>query len=343
MSYVQTVLGPVTPSELGRVLPHEHVFSLVPGPWMQGGGADRSVELAATALSALPGLGFSTLVDLSPYGVVGRAPNGENVGDLVALSQQTGLHIVAGSAIYLESFSPEWARVADVEMLTQRFIRDATVGIGTSTVRAGIYGEQATSLGEITAHEEKCLRAVARAQLVTGLAISTHTTHATMALEQLQILRSEHVELNRVVIGHMDTNADASVVREVLAQGASIAIDTIGKEVWEFFLGPASSDRGEGEFAKRAYYRSDEKRADLVAALVAEGFVDRILLGHDLTGAEVWMNPGTHGQQGYAYLATVFVPMLRERGVTEEQCERMLRANPARLLTISAEPRGEAA
>lgn len=343
MSYVQTVLGPVSPSELGRVLPHEHVFSLVPGPWMQGGGADTSVELAANALSALPELGFSTLVDLSPYGVVGRAPNGENIGDLVALSRQTGLHIVAGSAVYLESFSPDWARFADIGTLTQRFIRDATVGIGSSSVRAGIYGEQATSLGEITMHEEKCLRAVARAQHVTGLAISTHTTHATMAIEQLQILRSENVDLSRVVIGHMDTNADSSVVREVLAQGANIAIDTIGKEVWEFFLGPAPTDREEGEFAKRAYYRSDEKRADLVAGLVAEGFVDRILLGHDLTGAEVWMNPGTHGQQGYAYLATVFVPMLRERGVTQDQCERMLRANPARLLTIAGEYRGGAA
>lgn len=351
MSYVQTVTGRVAPADLGRVMPHEHLFSLVPGPWMHGGysndvpegagGAndqsrsDRAVALAEDALSPLASLGFGTVVDLSPYGVVGRDADGANVRSLVELSQRTGLHIVAGTAVYLESFSPAWARAASVEELTQRFVRDATTGIGDTTVRAGIYGEQATSLGEITPHEEKCLRAVARAQHVTGLSISTHTTHGTMALEQLQILESEGVDPARVVIGHMDTDADTIAVREVLASGANIAVDTIGKEVWEFFLGPAPAERNEGEFATRSYYRADHKRADLVAALVEEGWADHILLAQDLTGAEVWMNPSTHGQQGYGYLARVFVPLLRERGVSEDDCERMLRHNPARILTIN--------
>lgn len=346
MPYVQTVLGPVSPADLGRVMPHEHLFSLVPGPWMHGGEAEMhggeaeagnvtpEVELATQALAPLTGLGFGTVVDLSPYGVVGRDADGANVLSLVQLAQRTGLNIVAGTAVYLESFSPEWARAASVDELTQRFVRDATVGIGDTGVRAGIYGEQATSLGEITAHEEKCLRAVARAHLVTGLAIATHTTHGTMAAEQLSILQSEGVDPARVVIGHMDTDADTVAVRQVLASGANIAIDTIGKEVWEFFLGPAPSQRSEGEFSTRSYYRADHKRADLVAALVEEGWADRILLAQDLTGAEIWMNPSTHGQQGYSYLARVFVPMLLERGVSTDDCERMLRHNPARILTI---------
>jgi len=342
MSYVQTVLGPISPDDLGRVMPHEHLFSLVPGPWLNGGDSDTRVELAANALSALPALGFSTVVDLSPYGVVGRDADGDNVRDLAEVSRQSGLQIVAGTAVYLESFSPEWARTADVDALTERFIRDATVGIGATGIRAGIFGEQATSLGEITAHEEKCLRAVARAHRATGLGISTHTTHGTMALEQIDILRGEGVDLDRVVIGHMDTHADPAAVRAVLDTGANIAIDTIGKEVWEFFLGPNPAGRPEGEFTKRSYYRSDLKRADLVAELVAEGYVDRVTLALDLTGAEVWMNPATHGQQGYSYLARVFIPMLQERGVSEEQCELMLRVNPARLLTIEGDPTGEA-
>ncbi|MET0885989.1 MAG: hypothetical protein ABWX92_06010 [Mycetocola sp.] len=44
------------------------------------------------------------------------------------------------------------------------------------------------------------------------------------------------------------------------------------------------------------------------------------------------MNPSTHGQRGYNYLVDSFLPMLHERGVTEEQCDRMLVSNPARLL-----------
>lgn len=335
MAHVQTVLGPVAADTLGRIMPHEHLFSLVPGPWLTGGEQDTQIELAVDALQGLVPTGFRTVVDLSPYGVVGRDANGANVVALREVSRRTGLHIVAGASVYLESFSPHWALDATLEELTTRFVRDATVGIGSTDIRAGIFGEQATSLDEITAHEEKCLRAAGRASNETGLAVSTHTTHGTMALEQIQVLRSEGVDLTRVVIGHMDTHADPSYVRRVLDQGVNIAIDTIGKQVWEFFLGP-SSERQEGEFAKRAYFRSDEKRADLVAELVSEGYGDRISLALDLTGAEVWMNPRTHGQTGYSYLSQVFLPTLRDRGVTDAQCEQLVAVNPARILTIEA-------
>src|SRR4051794_16129471 len=93
---VQTVLGPVAPEELGRVLHHEHLLSLTPGPWLAGGrpssgpGAlpggtadplrdEDQVARAVEALSGLRSLGFGTVVDLSPYGVVGRDPTGANV------------------------------------------------------------------------------------------------------------------------------------------------------------------------------------------------------------------------------------------------------------------------
>ncbi|WP_104090802.1 phosphotriesterase [Cryobacterium sp. N19] len=336
MPYVQTVLGPVPADTLGRVMPHEHIFSLVPGPWLTGGRRDTQVDLAVDALSALQEAGFSTVVDLSPYGVVGRDADGANVEALQEVATRTGLNIVAGTAVYLESYSPQWTLDASLAELTARFVRDATVGIGNTGIRAGVLGEQATGLGVITAHEEKGLRAAGRASSETGLSIFTHTTHGTMALEQIGILRNETVDLSRVVIGHMDTHADPSYVRMVLDHEVTVAIDTIGKEVWDFFLGPAASDRQEGEFTKRAYHRSDEKRADLVAELVAEGHVERITLALDLTGAEVWLNPSTHGQQGYTYLSAVFLPMLRERGVTETQCEQLVAGNPSRLLAIGA-------
>lgn len=337
MAHVETVLGPVPADTVGRIMPHEHLFSLVPGPWLTGGSRNNQVDLAVDALQGLVPAGFRTVVDLSPYGVVGRDADGTNVDALREVSRRTGLHIVAGTSVYLESLSPRWALDASLEELTARFIRDATAGIGNTDIRAGIFGEQATSLGAITAHEEKCLRAAARASEQTGLAISTHTTHGTMALEQIELLRSEGADLERVVIGHMDTHADPTYVRRVLEQGVNIAIDTIGKQVWEFFLGPAS-ERQEGEFTKRAYFRSDEKRADLLAELVVEGHGDRISLALDLTGAEVWMNPSTHGQTGYSYLSEVFLPMLRDRGVTDAQCEQLITTNPARILTIEEAP-----
>lgn len=332
---VQTVLGPVPAGSLGRVMVHEHLLSLVPGPWLSGGVADDRVDLAVRALSSLAGVGVGTVVDISPYGVVGRDDDGSNAVLLRAIAERTGLHIVSGTAVYLEAYSPRWALEATLDELTARFVADATSGIGASGVRAGVLGEQATSLGEITPHEEKCLRASARASRETGLGIMTHTTHGTMAHEQIDILESEGAELGGVVIGHMDTQLSIDFVRSVADRGVAVAIDTIGKQTWEFFVGPPEHDPADGAFVKNAFHRADTKRADMVAALVADGRVDSVFLASDLTGAEVWMNPGTHGRQGYNYLVESFLPLLHQRGVTAEQCDTMLVANPARLLASS--------
>ena len=40
MTHIQTVLGPVAPEEAGRILHHEHLLSLTPGPWLSGGRHD---------------------------------------------------------------------------------------------------------------------------------------------------------------------------------------------------------------------------------------------------------------------------------------------------------------
>lgn len=349
---VQTVLGPVPVAELGRVMHHEHLLSLVPGPWLSGGRphdrtqlaggqptrdgawADDQVRHAVDALSGLRDLGIGTVVDLSPYGVVGRDADGGNVVLLQRIAREAGIHVVAGSSVYLESFSPAWAVRADLRQMTERYIADATTGIGGGPVRAGIFGEQATSLDAITPHEEKCLRAAARAQRETGLALTTHTTHGTMALEQLEILGQEGADLERVVIGHMDTRADFGYVREVARTGVHLAFDTVGKQNWDFFVDPAPVDAPDGESLKRAYHQSDVTRARRIAALVAEGFEDRLLLAQDLTGAEVWMNPQTHGEWGYSYLGSSFTALLLAHGVSEAQIDKMVRDNPARMLVV---------
>jgi phosphotriesterase-related protein len=350
---VQTVLGPVPPDQLGRVLHHEHLLSLTPGPWLSGGrpadgptaapggttDALRDEDQVARAVEALGGLralGFGTVVDLSPYGVVGRDPHGTNVALLQEISRRAGVHVVTGTSVYLEAFSPAWAVRASVEEMTERFVLDATEGIGGTTVRAGVLGEQATSLGTITPHERKCLVAAARAARRTGLALVTHTTHGTMALEQIDLLADEGLDLRRVVIGHMDTHPDTEYVLQVAARGVSVAFDTVGKQSWDFRVEPDPPDPPDGEFGKRAYRRSDHVRAARVAALVAAGFTDRVLLSHDLTGEEVYLNRQTHGQWGYTYLATAFASLLAEHGVSPAELDVMLRDNPARLLAVES-------
>lgn len=339
MPEAMTVLGPVPVERLGRVMPHEHLLSLTPGPWLSSATTDpdeAAVEFAVDALGGLRRLGFGTVVDLSPYNVVGRDEHGHNARLLVEISRRSGLHIVSGTAIYLDSYAPGWSRGADVATLAARLLRDVREGIGTSGVRAGILGEQATGLGAMTPHEETCMRAAARVSAATGLALMTHTTHGTLVQEQLGLLRDEGVELDRVVIGHLDTQLELDPVLRVIDAGALAAIDTIGKQEWDFFLGPPDPSPPDGEFTRRAFRRGDEGRADLVAELVGRGLAGRVVLAQDLTGAETWMNVTTHGRHGYRYLHEVFRPMLAQRGVDAAAYDRMTIATPARLLAVPA-------
>ncbi|MGO1410386.1 MAG: phosphotriesterase family protein [Microbacterium sp.] len=367
MSHIQTVRGPIDPSVVTRIMHHEHLLSLTPGPWLSGGRpgarvttdeldftaspgdhdyARDQVNVAVRALSSMRELGVNLVVDLSPYGVVGRDEQGDNVSLLAEISERSGVHIVAGTAVYLEKFSPTWTRELTIEQMTARFINDAKTGIGSTRITAGIFGEQATSLGEITAHEEKCLRAAARAAKETGLALTTHTTHGTMALEQIAIIRAEGLPLNRVVVGHQDTHQETTkgshldYVLSVAGTGANLAIDTIGKQTWDIFTQPADAHPNDGHFRKDAYHKSDSTRAELLIELLRRGHEDQILLSQDLTGAEVYMNPRTHGQWGLGYLAASFLTLASEAksggGVSPAQVTKMLRTNPLRLLTIAS-------
>lgn len=340
MPHVQTVSGPIDPSAItGRIMHHEHIMSLIPGPWSSGGTAkleDDEVQIATGALKGLKPLGFDTIVDLSPYGVVGRDAHGRNLDMLKRIATATGLHVVAGSSTYLETFTPEWTKALDEKGLRERFVKDATVGIGDSTIKAGVFGEQATGLGRVSPFENRALRAAAGASKETGLALTTHTTHGTMGLEQIDTISAvtgkDH--LHRVLIGHMDIQSELDYHLRVLDSGVSIAFDTIGKQFWDFVLGPAPTHPVEGPYSKMAYFQSDESRADRVADLVKRGYTERILLSQDLTGPEIYLNPLTHGQWAFSYVGKVFIPMLKKRGVTDVQLDTILRRNPLQLLTI---------
>lgn len=323
--HVQTVSGSANPETLGGVLMHEHIDAIAL-PGFYTGGRDDS-ELAISALTRLSDLGIGTLVDLTGRS---RVIKGLDTGLLRRLSDRLDLHVVIGFSFYKDP----WLRTAaidDLDGLTGLYIDKAENG--TDGIKAGIYGEVGTSLDEITPGEELHLRAVARAHRETGLAISTHCTLGTMAHEQVDILVSEGADPSRIVIGHVDLQPDVSYLEKILATGVNIAFDTFGKE-WFDYKVPGSETDTPAEYVKWAYRRTDENRIAALAELCARGFDERIVLACDMSAAEAWLNPDTHGRWGYSYLPDVVLPRLREAGVREESLRRMLVENPARILAI---------
>ena len=321
---IETVSGPVEPDRLEGVLMHEHVAALALDGFYGGEAGDA--DLTRRALEQLPGMGIGTLVDLTGRTRV-EARGG--LDRVAAITRDVPLHVVVGYSFYKDPWLQN-AGTSDIDELTALYVEEA---LGSGGIRAGIYGEVGTSLDEITPGEELHLRAVARAHVDTGLAISTHCTLGTMALEQVEVLLAEGVNPKRVVVGHMDLRPEVSHLEEVLATGVNLGFDTWGKE-WFDYRVPRSEGDSPGEFVKWAYHRPDDDRVAALSYLCARGFDDRIVMSCDMSGAEAWLNPTTHGRHGYSYLPTVVLPRLRSEGVADSSLQRMLVDNPARILAI---------
>lgn len=323
---IETAAGPIHPDELGATFMHEHPESVAPSGFYSGGKNTDIEDLAERALACLTEYGVRSLVDLTGRA---RTTNDDNlVGRLAA---RLPFNLIAGFSFYKDP----WLDGIDdhLDRLVDLYVSQALDGIRGSEIKAGIFGEVGTSLNQITPREELHLRAAARAHIATGLAISTHCTLGTMAIEQVALLANEGADLSRVVLGHLDLKPDIAYLEDVLSSGVNVAFDTFGKE-WFDYRVPNSEGEGGGEFVKWAYHRPDQDRIRALVELVSRGHDHRIVLSCDMSGAEAYLNPSTHGRYGYAFLPEVVLPKLTAAGVSQESLHRMLVENPARILAV---------
>jgi phosphotriesterase-related protein len=312
---VQTVLGPVDPSDLGFTLPHEHTAIAlwqIPGRWDYWElTADEPVITAE--LARFRELGGTALADVTLAGV-GRDP-----AWLVRLAHATGLHLVMGCGWYRGAYYPAETLIdrRSVDDLADELVREAEEGIAVegvdAPVRPGIIGEIGTDKPWLSAQEERVHRAVGRASRRTGLAITTHAVMSDVGLAQLAIFEAEGADPGRVVIGHADSHPVLDHYLEIIRRGANIEFD---------FLGMSFTPME----------RHGEPRViDLLLELLSLGHADRMLLSQDVC----------HNQQlrhydgnGYTYLQETFLPRLRARGVSAAEIEQLTVLNPRRILTI---------
>jgi phosphotriesterase-related protein len=309
---VQTVLGPVDPADVGWVLPHEHTAIAlwhIPNRWDYW-ELRRDEPVIREELAAFRAAGGGTVVDLTLDGV-GRDPEW-----LAGLSRATGLHVVMGSGWYRGAHYPAEALVdrRSVEALADVIVRDATVGVGESGIRAGIIGEIGTDKPWLSAQEERVHRAAARAARRTGLAITTHAVQSTVGLDQLDVFEAEGADLSRVVIGHADSNPSLEYHLAIAERGATVEFDFLGMSFTPL------ERHGEGRIV------------DILRELLSRGFVEQILLSQDVCHDSQLRR---YGGNGYTYLAESFLPRLRDAGVSEDEIRTITVGNPRRLLTIA--------
>jgi len=338
---VQTVLGPIDPADLGVVMAHEHLWMdstpllevhhyrpTAEGPWDASVAAEArwnpgvhgdnyrltDVEIAVEELAPFVRAGGRTIVELTPPSL-GRDP--ERVR---AIAERSGVHVVLGTGQYLAAVHEPWVASATVDAITERLVAEARDGVHGSGIRPGIFGEIGTS-DPMDAEERRVLHAVAAASAATGLAISVHLHpwgyEGDVALDALV---EAGAAPERVILGHLSTAIDhPDQLRALADRGATLGFDLFGFD--HSLLGPGR------------WPPSDRDVAATIAALIDDGYADRIVLGQDVgvrTRLRRW------GGWGYAHVLEHVVPVLRDLGTDEAALTAMLVGNPARLLTIAS-------
>jgi phosphotriesterase-related protein len=301
---VTSVRGPVEAGDLGLTLAHEHVLIDLYRVTSISDHLLDDPELAASELSYFKAAGGQSLVDLTSDGI------GRNPLALRRISEQTGVHIVMGSGWYREPYYPQYVYTTSTNALAAMLIREIEEGVGDTAVRPGVIGEIGTEKDRFTPAMERVFRAAARAHVRTGLPIFTHTSAGTLALEQLELLKEEGVDLRRVVIGHADGRTDHDYHLAIARTGACVGFDRVGRQL----IG------GDGELHVAAIRRMAEA-----------GLLSHVLISQNVS---LKSQLRAFGGAGYDHLLTVFVPRLRAAGLADEQIAMLLVDNPRRILSI---------
>ena len=305
MTTVMTVTGAVPAGDLGVVLPHEHVLVDTLTEY-RADGVLRDEDLAAAELDEFRAAGGRTVVELTTT-EIGRDPLG-----LRRIAERTGLNIVMSCGHYRDPYlDRSWFDRHSVDAIAAQLVDECEHGVGGTGVRPGVIGEIGADRAVVSAVEERSLRAAARAHHATGLTISTHAARWPVGREQLRILVEEGVAPGRIVVGHCDTVPDPGYHEELAESGCYVELDSLG-------TGTA---------------RDDDIVLRLVLRLRHAGFLDRILLSHDVF---LGRHLRAHGGQGYAHLLRVFRGRLLEAGLSESEVHTLLVENPSAALTGAA-------
>jgi len=349
---VQTVLGVVDKSTLGRTSTHEHLYLeggclfIVPDDFlfskaltakvsMENLGVLRRNPLALYDNGVLDDFdvqlkeimefkyaGGGTLVCVSNVGL-GRSPEG-----LKRLSIASGLNIIMGSGYYVAASHPKDMGERSIECIAEEIECDVLCGVGHSGVKSGVIGEIAVSP---TMHpdEAKVIAGAARAQKKTGLGLHIHIFDWPMegrrfplGLEAIDICEKNGADITKVAINHMDVaaNIDIEYCIEVAKRGAWVQFDNFSHEYYV--------DSRDRQFLPGSF-ETDVNRVRALGKLIDAGYLKQLLVASDTCRKN---HLHTYGGWGYDHILTNIIPMMRDEGFDEQTINALYIDNPARFL-----------
>lgn len=354
MAQVITVNGPISPDELGVTLVHVHLLQEIRMSATELGQLHDDLPVTHRVLANKPvtidmlgiirrhislvtdnailgdvdemideamhykRLGGDSMVDCTLVGM-GRDPVG-----IREISRATGINVVCSTGWYLSKTHPQFVKDSSIEQLCEHMVRELTIGIGNTGIRAGALKSALSSPTPdvpFSGDEEKVLRATARAQAETDSVMCIHPSHHCGRSRHwhtyLDIIKNEGANLEKVHLCHMEWwSRDIDYQKTLLDRGANVAYDGFGNE---YYMAPGMS------------FATDRERVEGVVELVKAGYTKQVVISNE-TSFKCGLRK--YGGFGFGHLLENSVPDLKFYGVTDEQINTMLVENPKRLVAF---------
>ncbi|MBS7635284.1 hypothetical protein KEJ34_07380 [Candidatus Bathyarchaeota archaeon] len=318
MNKIQTVLGPISPEELGITMMHEHIVARFNEKL-----ENRELDYAVKELKKAKMMGCQTIVEVSPPKMFLEGKGGRNIRFLEKVAKETGLNIICCTGYY--QIPPE-IKKKSVEDIADEMIKEITEGIEDTNIRAGVIKVAANNV-PLNPSEEKIFLAAGMAQSQTGVPVCCHSIFGP--LEQLETLIKGGANPEHCYFSHVEAEFgwegrtlqdEAKYLLEIARRGGSLLFNNFG-------------------------FEHDTPWNDLVyiiCHLVEEGFSNRVLISMDVN----WVihnnglveleaedvNPECR-KRNYAYLFTHAIPALEKAGINKKTIEKFLIDNPKNILT----------
>ncbi|RXM99745.1 Phosphotriesterase-related protein [Acipenser ruthenus] len=219
------------------------------------------------------------------------------------LSQETGVHVVAGAGYYVfDTHSSETCSMP-VEKLTDIIVSEIEHGADGTDIKCGVTGEIGTSW-PITESERRVLQATAHAQAQLGCPVIIHPGRNPEApFQVIRILQEAGGDISKTVMSHLDrTIFKSEKLLEFAKLGSYLEYDLFGTEMLNYHFNPDVD------------MPSDNERIKRLRLLIGEGFEDRIVIAHDIHTKNRLTKFGGHG---YSHILTNIVPRMLQRGITQ--------------------------
>ena len=348
---VITVNGIIDANDLGMTLPHEHIFGDLSNQFQEPSEATRrslsnqkvnmsnldilrrnplavkdnlvfdDIKLAEKEVFEFKKAGGSTIVEVTNVGL-GRDPKA-----LRAISNITGINIIAGCGYYCDYSHPKDMDMKTVEQILEEIMTDIEVGIDGTGIRSGVIGEIGVS-EKIYPNEKKVLAAAAKASAKTGLGIHVHIIPwgkkgvYPIGIDALNILIDNGANPSKIAINHVDTAIEISIdyCKEICNKGAYAQFDCFGHE---FYVDKSERQLLRGPFA------TDIQRVTAIKELIDMGFLNNIMISTDICHKSLLHS---YGGWGYDHILTNIVPMMEEKGLNSQQIDTFIKENPKKFL-----------